>query len=119
MLLRINYSENYPGILDASLNEGYSSVSFKLVVVSVVMSRPLTLIAKVAVSRKVYGKPTNNCERLVNALVADEHRCSPSLPLEQAKKFSWRMLHGKRLIMARSRWLCQLFCLPVRMMVSA
>ena len=33
----INYSGNYACILDASLNEGYSSDSFKFVVVSTVM----------------------------------------------------------------------------------
>ena len=35
-----------------------------------------------------------------------------------SKQRSWRMLHGKWLIMARTRWLCQIFCLPVQMMVS-
>ena len=47
---------NYAGILDVSLNAGYSSTSFKLVVVSAVMPRQLTLFGKVPVSRKVYGK---------------------------------------------------------------
>ena len=101
-----------------SINKGYSSASFKLVVVSAVMSQQLTLFGKVAAGRKVYGKLTNNCEQFVDALVADECRCSPSLPLQQAEKFSWRMLHEKRLIMARLRWLYQMFCLPLWMMVS-
>ena len=86
MLLRINYSGNYAGTLDASLNEGCSSASFNLVVVPVVMSRQLTLFGKVAASQKVYGKPTNNYKQFVNAFVANERRCSPSLLLQQAKK---------------------------------
>ena len=56
MLLRMNYSGNYAGILhvDAPLNDGYSSASFKLVVVSIVVSPELTFFGKVAASRKVY-----------------------------------------------------------------
>ena len=38
-----------------------------------------------AASRKVYSKPTNNYQQFVNAFVADECRCSPSLLLQQAK----------------------------------
>ena len=63
------------------------------------MSLQPTLFGKVASSRKVYGKPTNNCEQFVNACVADESRCSPSLPLQQAKKLvdaAWKAAdHGK------------------------
>ena len=44
----------YADILDTFLNEGYSSVSFKLVVASEVMLRQLTLFGKVAASRKVH-----------------------------------------------------------------
>ena len=29
-----------------------------------------------------------NCNQFVNAFVADEHRCSPSLPLQQANKLA-------------------------------
>ena len=58
MLLRISYPRNYAGLLDKSLNEGY--LSAKLVVVSAVMLRQLTLYGKVAASRNVCGKPTNN-----------------------------------------------------------
>ena len=72
MLLRINYSGNYAGILDASLNAGYSNASFKLVVVSAVMSQQLTIFGKVTASRKAYGKQTNNYEQFVNAFVTDE-----------------------------------------------
>ena len=74
MLLRISYSGNYAGIhvLDASLNVSYSKASFKLDVVSAVMSRQLTLFGKVVASRKVYGKPTNNYEQFVDAFVTDE-----------------------------------------------
>ena len=101
MLLRINYSGNYAGILDASLNEGYSSASFKLVVVSAVMSWQLTLLGKVTAiySRKAYGKPTNSYEQFVNAFVVDERHCSPSLPLQQVKKLAdaaWKAAdHGE------------------------
>ena len=38
--------------------------------------------------RKVYGKPTNNCEQFVNAFVTDEHRYSPSLPLQEANELA-------------------------------
>ena len=79
--------------LDKSPNASYLSVSFKLFVVSAVMSRQLTLFGKVPVSQKVYGKLTNNYEQLVNAFVADERR-SPS-------------------------GCGQMFCLPVRMTESA
>ena len=51
MLLRINYSRNYAGILDASLNEGYSSASVRFV--PAVMLRQLTLFGKVAASQTV------------------------------------------------------------------
>ena len=99
MLLRISYSRNDFGILDTSLNEGYSSASFKSVVVSTVMSCPLTLFGKEAASQKVYGKLTNNCKQCVNAFVSDEHHCSPSLPLLQEKKLAdaaWKEAdHGK------------------------
>ena len=54
---------------------------------------------KVAASQKVYGKPTNIYEQFVNAFVADERCCSPSLPLQQAKKLAdaaWKVVnHGK------------------------
>ena len=76
------------------------------------MSRQLTLFGKVAASWKAYGNPTNNWKQFVNASLADECRCSPSLSLQQANETNWRMLHGKRPIMARTRWLCQIFCLP-------
>ena len=63
------------------------------------MSRQLTLFGKVAASQKVYGNPTNNCKQFVNAFVADEHHCCPSLPLQQAKKLAdvaWKTAdHGK------------------------
>ena len=52
------------------------------------MSRQLTLSGKVAARWKVYGKPTKNCKQFVNAFLADECRCSPSLPLQQAKKMT-------------------------------
>ena len=42
------------------LNTSYSSTSFKLVVVSAVMSQQLTLFVQVAASWKVHGKLTNN-----------------------------------------------------------
>ena len=58
------------------------------VVVSEVISRQLSVFGKVAGSWKVYGKLTNNCKQFVNAFVADERRCSPSLPLQQAKKLA-------------------------------
>ena len=88
----INYSGNYAGILDTSLNERYLSAGFKLVVISAVMLRQLhvTLFGKVAASQKVYGKPTNNCEQFVNPFVVDERHCSPLLPLWQAKKLIGR-----------------------------
>ena len=50
------------------------------------MSRELTFFGKVAASRKVFGKLTNNCEQFVNAFVDDERCCSALLPLQQAKK---------------------------------
>ena len=69
------------------------------VVVSAVISRQLSVFGKVAASWKVYGKLTNNCKQFVNAFVADERRCSPSLPLQQAKKLAdaaWKAAdHGK------------------------
>ena len=96
MLLMINYFGNYAGIMRIS-KQDYSSASFKLIVVCAVMSRQLTLFRKVAASRKVYGKPTNKREQFVNAFVADERRCSPSLPLQQAKKLigGWCMESGR------------------------
>ena len=116
MLLRSNYSLNYVGTLDTSLNEGYSSASFKLVVVPAVMSRQLTLFGKVVANRKVYMAKRQNYEQFVNAFVAVERRYSTSLPPEQAKlaDAAW-----KAAIMGRTRWLGQMFYLPVRMMVSA
>ena len=77
------------------------------------MSRQLILFWNVAASQKVYGKTTKNHEEFVNAFAADE-RCSPSLLLQQAKlaDAAW-----KRSIMVRTRWLWQMFCLPVRITV--
>ena len=47
----------------------------------------------------MYGKPTKTYEQFGNAFVANEHRCSPSLSLQQAKKFAdaaWKAAyHGK------------------------
>ena len=52
-----------------------------------------------AASRKGYGKPTNIYKQFVNAFVADERRCSPSLPLQQVKMLAvaaWKAVnHGK------------------------
>ena len=116
MLWRINCSPNYAGILDTFLNQGYLSACFKLVVVPAVMSRQLALFGKVAASQKVCGKTTKTYKELWMLFVADELGCSPSLPLQQARL---GMLLGKWPIMVRTRWLCQMFCLPVRITVSA
>ena len=46
----------------------------------------------------VCGNPTNTYEQFVNAFVADKCRCSPSLPLQQAKLADavWKAAnHGK------------------------
>ena len=46
----------------------------------------------------VYGKTTINYEDFVSTFVADECRCSPSLPLQQAKfvDAAWKVTdHGK------------------------
>ena len=63
-LLMIIYSGNYAGILDASLNEGYSSASFKLVVVSAVMSRQLTLFGKALLVRKCMANQQTTVKKL-------------------------------------------------------
>ena len=59
-----------------------------------------------AASRKVYGTPTNNYQKFVNGLVADERRCSSLLPLQQAKKLAdaaWKLVdHGKDEVVASS-----------------
>ena len=68
-----------------------------------------------ATSQKVYGKTTKNCEELVNAFVADERRCSPLLPLQQAKLVdaAWKAAdHGKDKVVVSAVWL------PVRIMVN-
>ena len=83
----ISYSGNYVGILDTSVNES----TLVLVLSSVGYcfcrhSATTNSFWKGAASQKEYGKPTDNCEQFVNALVADEPHCSPSLPLQQVKK---------------------------------
>ena len=71
----------------------------------------------VAVSCKLYGKPTNIYQQFVNALLVMNIAVVPRC--RYSKQRSWRMLPGKRTIMARMRWFCQMFCLLVRMTVSA
>ena len=112
--------QHYAGMLDAVLNEGYSSASFRLVVVSAVMLQQLALFGKVAASQKVhvYGKLNRQTTTdnfwillfLINVTV---------LPCCHHSKKSWWMLHGKQPVMARMTWLFQTFRLPARMTVSA
>ena len=75
------------------------SYPLSLVVLSAVMWQQLTLLGKVAAIWKVYGKPTNTYEQFLTAFVADECRCSPLLPLQQAKELAdagWKVAdHSK------------------------
>ena len=98
----------------------YSSASFQLDCCFLRHVVTTNSFRKVAASWKVYDKQTNNCEQFVNAFVPDERCCSPSLPLQQAKKLigkccvesgrswqGWGGWVGCSVFQCEWRWVCE------------